>query len=98
MPFGFTGADIHREFEPIGRVVSVDLEQDLENATFDAFAYVEIETDDVDRMLNELDGKRVGNRLLRVNEAVIRREESDEKLKAARLGGRAASKAPVCVY
>jgi RNA recognition motif-containing protein len=96
MPFGFTGADIHRELEPFGRVVSVDLEQDLENATFDACAYVEIETNDVDRMLNELDGKRIGNRLLRVNEAVTRREESDAKLKASRLSGRAVSNVPVC--
>ena len=72
MPFGFTEGDVRRECEPYGRVESIEFHQDLENATFDSYAHVRIHTDDVDRLLNELDGKRIRNRLLRVNEVVTR--------------------------
>jgi RNA recognition motif-containing protein len=79
MPFGFSEDDIRREFEPYGKVQSIRLFQDLEHATFDAYAHVTIDTDNDDRLLNELDGKVIGNRLLRVNIAV-NREDSLRRL------------------
>ena len=83
MPFKFSEEDIRGQFESYGTVESVRLFQDLEHATFDSYAHVAIDTDDVQRMVNELDGKVIGNRLLRVNEVVTRddqmkREEDSE--------------------
>ena len=72
MPFGFTKADIQQQFEPYGKVESIELFQDLEHATFDSYAHVAIDTDDVQRLITELDGKVVGNWPLRVNEKVTR--------------------------
>jgi RNA recognition motif-containing protein len=74
MPFGFSEEDIRAQFEPYGRVVSIELTQDLAHATIDAYAHVLMETDQFDRLLNELDGKSVGNRVLRVNEVVTRED------------------------
>lgn len=74
MPFAFSEEDIRALFLLYGAVLAVDLKQDLENATFDAFAHVQIETDQVDRLLNELDGKQAGRRVLRVNEVVTRKD------------------------
>lgn len=83
MPFKFSEEDIRGQFEPYGTVESIQLFQDLEHATFDSYAHVAIDTDDVQRIINELDGKVIGNRLLRVNELVTRedrmkREEDTE--------------------
>jgi RNA recognition motif-containing protein len=77
MPFKFSEKDIRGQFEPYGSVEAVQLFQDLENATFDSYAHVAIDTDDVQRLVIELDGKVIGNRLLRVNEVVTR----DDQLK-----------------
>jgi RNA recognition motif-containing protein len=77
MPFKFSEEDIRAQFEPYGAVESVRLFQDLEHAAFDSYAHVAIDTDDVQRVVNELDGKVIGNRLLRVNEVVTR----DDQLK-----------------
>ena len=77
MPFKFSEEDIRRQFEPYGDVESVQLFQDLEHATFDSYAHVAVDTDDVQRIVKELDGKFIGNRPLRVNEVVTR----DDRLK-----------------
>ena len=74
MPFAFSEEDIRALFEPYGKVVSVELWQDLVHATFDAYAHVQIETDQVDRLLDALDGKTAGSRVLRVNEVVTRKD------------------------
>lgn len=72
MPFGFTKADIEQQCGPYGKVQSIELFQDLEHATFDSYAHIAIDTEDVHRLITELDGKVIGNRPLRVNEKVTR--------------------------
>jgi len=74
MPFAFSEEDIRALFVPYGAVTSVEFKQDLEHATFDTYAHVQIDTDDVDRLLNELDGQKAGSRVFRVNEVVTRRD------------------------
>ena len=77
MPFKFSEEGIRAQFESYGAVESVRLFQDLEHATFDSYAHVAIDTDNAQRIVSELDGKVIGNRLLRVNEVVAR----DDQLK-----------------
>lgn len=75
MPFRFTADDLRKELTPYGKVVTLNWHQDLEHATFDSYAHVEVESDDVQRLICDLDGKHIGNRVLRVNELVPRTDD-----------------------
>ena len=69
MPFKFNEKDIHNLFEDV-EVVSVDLHEDLENATIDSFAHVKLKVNDdheLENIIKKIDGKPMGNKYLRVN-------------------------------
>ena len=74
MPFGFSKNDIRELLGPYARVNNIQLEQDLKEARFDAFAVAEVETESVENLLSRLDGKQLGARPLRVNEVVERKD------------------------
>lgn len=75
MPFRFTADDLRQELAPYGKIVTLTWHQDLEHATFDSYAYVEVESADIQRLIRDLDGKHIGNRVLRVNELVLRADD-----------------------
>ncbi len=77
MPFGFTRDEIRSLFEPFGKVANVQLFEDMENATFDAYAYVDMDTTDVSYIVDKLDGKRIGPRPLRINEYIERKDSTN---------------------
>lgn len=74
-PFRYSIEDLKQEFAPYGTIIDIKLYQDLERATFDRYAHIEIETDCLVRLLFELDGKHIGNKVLRVNELVARSDD-----------------------
>ena len=75
MPFRFSKEDIRNIFENAGaQVHTVELFEDLENATFDAYAHVEINSENVGSVIDALDGKMIGHRPLRVNRVVDRKD------------------------
>jgi RNA recognition motif-containing protein len=75
MPYKFTESDVSRLFEPFGVVRSVKFSADWEQATFHAHAHVEVEVDDVEAVVEALDGKRVRDKPLMVHERVRRADE-----------------------
>lgn len=74
MPFGFKKQELSALFEPYKDVTDVQLFEDLENATFDAYAYVTLASDDAQRAVQELDGRHIRGRVLRVNVRVTRED------------------------
>ncbi len=69
LPFTATEDDIKEMFGQHGTVHSVALINDRETGRPRGFGFVEIEDGDLDNMLQALDGKELGGRALRVNEA-----------------------------
>ncbi len=61
-------------FEPYGEVVSVAMINDRETGRFRGFCFVEMADADADAAIEALNGKDVGGRTLRVNEAQPREE------------------------
>ena len=74
IPYSFTKNDIEKTFIPFGDIKNIDFFEDKENASFDAYAHVTIETGQFSEMLSTLDGKHVNGRVLRVNELNTRQD------------------------
>ena len=70
LSFNTTEEDLRAEFEAYGQVSSVKIISDRETGRSRGFAFVEMDDDGEGRAAIEaLDGKDVGGRALRVNEA-----------------------------
>ncbi len=69
LPFSATEDDVTELFSQHGTVHSVALINDRETGRPRGFGFVEIEDGDLDNMIQALDGKEMGGRALRVNEA-----------------------------
>lgn len=64
-------ADLRTLFEPFGQIVRVHIAMDRETGRPRGFAFVEMSDDGAaTKAMAELNGKEVGGRALRVNEAV----------------------------
>lgn len=70
LPFKTDEAFIQKLFSPFGKVVSVALHADWVNPTFEPYAYVELETSDLQRAIDELDGKKFAQHHIRVHKRV----------------------------
>ncbi len=77
IPFETTEDEIRALFEPFGPVESLDLINDRDTGRFRGFVFVELEDDVADKARKELDGKELGGRMLRVNEAEDRPKRRD---------------------
>ena len=77
IPFDTTEEEIKALFEPFGPVESLDLINDRDTGRFRGFGFVELEDDVADNARKELDGKELGGRMLRVNEAEDRPKRRD---------------------
>jgi cold-inducible RNA-binding protein len=70
MSFQTTEGDLRALFEPFGQITRVHLAMDRETGRARGFAFVEMPNDaEAAKAIAELDGKELGGRNLKVNEA-----------------------------
>ena len=69
LPFTATEDEITEMFGQHGTVHSVALINDRETGRPRGFGFVEVDDNDLSNMIQNLDGKELGGRALRVNEA-----------------------------
>ena len=70
MNFQTTEAELRALFEPFGQVTRVHIAMDRETGRARGFAFVEMPNDEeATKAMSSLDGKEVGGRALKVNEA-----------------------------
>ena len=69
LPFSATEDEVREMFEEFGAVSSVSLITDRETGRPRGFGFVEIEDSGADQAIRTLDGKDMGGRNLKVNEA-----------------------------
>ena len=69
LPFTSSEDDIRQLFSTYGEVISVSLPNDRETGRPRGFGFVEMENENADQAIQALDGKELGGRSLRVNEA-----------------------------
>ncbi len=69
LPFTTTDADLRQLFTTHGEVTSASVVMDRESGRSRGFGFVEMDTASADTAIAALDGRDVGGRSLRVNEA-----------------------------
>lgn len=80
MSFQTTESDLRALFEPFGQITRVHIATDRETGRARGFAFVEMANDaEAAKAIAGLDGKEVGGRNLKVNEARPREERSGPK-------------------
>src|SRR5579862_9726975 len=91
MPFQTTEGELRGLFEPFGQVARVHIAMDRETGRSRGFAFVEMPNDDeAAKAIAGLDGKDLGGRNLKVNEA--RPKEPGRAPQFENRGGRGGSK------
>jgi RNA recognition motif-containing protein len=74
LPFSATESELRSLFEPHGDIASVSIITDRETGRARGFAFVEMEdAGDAEKAMRALDGRDMGGRPLRVNEAQDKR-------------------------
>ena len=76
LPFSATEAELREAFTPFGEVHSVAVITDRETGRSRGFGFVEMDDENADNAISELDGKDMGGRALRVNQARERERSS----------------------
>jgi len=69
LPWTTTEEELRQMFEAMGDVQSVALITDRETGRSRGFGFVELDDDGAQKAISELNGKDMGGRALRVNEA-----------------------------
>ena len=69
LPFSATDEELRTLFSKVGTVESVSLPTDRETGRPRGFAFVEMSQADASRAIQELNGREMGGRPLRINEA-----------------------------
>jgi cold-inducible RNA-binding protein len=88
MSFQTTESDLRALFEPFGQITRVHIATDRETGRARGFAFVEMANDaEAGKAIAGLDGKEVGGRNLKVNEARPREERSGPKGGSGNSGG-----------
>jgi RNA recognition motif-containing protein len=77
LPWSSTEDDVREMFEAIGTVESVALITDRETGRSRGFAFVEMSPENAQKAMQDLDGKDIDGRALRVNEAQERQPRRD---------------------
>jgi RNA recognition motif-containing protein len=73
LPFTATEDEINEMFGQHGTVHSVNLINDRETGRPRGFGFIEVDDGDLSAMIQNLDGKELGGRALKVNEAQDRK-------------------------
>ena len=76
LPFSATEGEVAELFGQYGEIVSCSLPKDRETGRPRGFGFVEMEDEDAKKAISALDGKDMGGRALRVNEAQPREQRS----------------------
>jgi cold-inducible RNA-binding protein len=87
LAFSATEEDVRDLFSEFGEVESVAMINDRETGRFRGFCFVEMAPSEADAAIAALDGKEVGGRNLRVNEARPREERPNSGGGGYRSGG-----------
>ncbi len=69
LSFSSTEDDVRDHFAPYGEVISVNLITDRETGRLRGFGFVEMDEEGANAAIEALDGKELGGRTLKVNEA-----------------------------
>jgi len=69
LPWSATDADLRDFFSSIGNVHSASVITDRETGRSRGFGFVEMDDGDAEKAINDLNGRDMGGRPLRVNEA-----------------------------
>lgn len=69
LPWSVNETELRQMFEPMGEVHSAALITDRETGRSRGFGFVELDDEAADKAISELNGKDMGGRALRVNEA-----------------------------
>jgi RNA recognition motif-containing protein len=69
LSFSSTEDDVRDHFAPFGEVISVNLITDRETGRLRGFGFVEMDDEGANAAIAALDGKELGGRTLKVNEA-----------------------------
>ena len=77
LPYTANEDEVRELFSQYGEVASVSLVTDRETGRPRGFGFVEMPADDADAAIGALDGKDMGGRQLRVNEARPREPRRD---------------------
>jgi RNA recognition motif-containing protein len=72
LPFSATQAEVEELFAEFGTVTSVNMITDRDTGRFRGFGFVEMEDADAEAAIKGLDGKEMGERAMKVNEAKAR--------------------------
>lgn len=87
MSFQTTESDLRALFEPFGQITRVHLAMDRETGRTRGFAFVEMDNDEAAaKAIAALDGKQLGGRNLKVNEARPKTERSGPRAAGGRGG------------
>lgn len=70
LPYTATEEEVTEFFSPHAEVVSVSLITDRETGKPRGFGFVEVSADDVESIIEQLNGAEMGGRSLKINEAV----------------------------
>jgi RNA recognition motif-containing protein len=78
MPWGVNSAELLDLFSEFGEIISADVVFDKETGRSRGFGFVEFVLDeDAERAIKEMDGYVVGERSLRVNEAIAKEKKQN---------------------
>ncbi|MFC1484127.1 RNA recognition motif domain-containing protein [Candidatus Neomarinimicrobiota bacterium] len=72
LPFSATQTELEELFATFGTVNSINLINDRDTGRFRGFGFVEMAEADADAAIKGLDGKEMGDRAMKVNEAKAR--------------------------
>jgi RNA recognition motif-containing protein len=72
LPFSATQTELEELFATYGTVNSINLINDRDTGRFRGFGFVEMAEADADAAIKGLDGKDMGDRAMKVNEAKAR--------------------------
>jgi RNA recognition motif-containing protein len=88
LAYSLKSQDLEEVFRQVGEVVHVKVVTDMETGRSKGFAFVEMATDDLGaQAIEQLNGKEVGGRALRVTEANPRPERPAGGFRGPREGG-----------
>jgi RNA recognition motif-containing protein len=73
LPWSTTESELNELFSPYGAVHSAAVITDRETGRSRGFGFVEMDEADADKAIAELDGRDIGGRALRVNQAQEKR-------------------------
>ena len=76
LSFSATEADLRELFSTVGTVHSVAVITDRDTGRSRGFGFIEMDDSDAEKAIADLDGRELGDRALRVNEAQDRQRPS----------------------